>query len=178
MNSHLSDLTLNEWLIFFIYDSYKTNIEKINNTNIKILRAITFEEESYEINNQSLEYLTSGGKIEELYISEERHKLDSLPIPHLSNLRFLFICNDRNVKIDDNDLYYLPNLELIQLSHNNKITNTGLQYCKKLKFVILHSNKYIYPYSGPTIFVSDNIPIDDIEKSLLDEYYKLYNYRF
>lgn len=120
---------------------YKMYIEILYNfQDLSLLRAINISENSINLTNQALEHLCSGRNVEELKISEERHFLTTLPIAYLTKLKILFICNDRNVIIDDDALKFLPNLITLALSWNNLITNTGLKSLKHLIGAALYNN--------------------------------------
>jgi len=148
------------------------NFMKLAVKNQKTLKSLVLDEGTINISNQILEWLASSGKLEELSLYDEQITITFIPSFYLQNLKRLFICQDQLVKITDDDLKFMVNLIDITLSHNNEITNIGLEYCKKLKYVFLFENKKITKNKRYIIFVSDNHYIDDIPDNILDYYYK------
>src|SRR5437867_6586072 len=71
--SNLGDLNPRDALNLYQYMSYRTFLEKTVYLDLTLLRSITIGEESIQLINQMLEYLCSGGNVEELKIAEERH---------------------------------------------------------------------------------------------------------
>lgn len=142
--SNLLNLQEDEAIFLDENTSYQMYIEILYQfPDLSRLRAINISENSINLTNQALEYLCSGRNLEELKISEEQHYLTSLPIAYLSKLKILFICNDRNVIIDDEALKFLPNLITLALSWNNQITNNGLMHLKHLIGAALYNNKNV-----------------------------------
>ena len=139
-SSILKDSTRDQVIYSPGYESFETFIKDIASIDLSRIRSIIFDEEGIQLTNQMLEYLCSGDNIEEIFISEERHTLTALPVYHLSKLRSLFICGDRNVSVTDDDLCLMFNLEIIGLSHNNQITNRGLKCLPKLISASLFNN--------------------------------------
>ncbi len=141
--SNLEDIRIDEMIYLDLFSSFQTFIQQLTDKPLAKIRSIIFEEESIQLTNQILEYLCSAGNVEEIKIAEERHTLTGLPVVHLTKLRSLFICGDKNVSINDDDLRSMPNLELMGLSDNDQITNSGLRCLPKLLSASLFSNTHI-----------------------------------
>jgi hypothetical protein len=141
--SNLSDIKPNQVIYGLSYESMGNFFKRFRDIDLKHIRSINILEESFQLNNQIMEYLCSTGNIEEIKIPEERHSLSRLPVYHLKKLRNLFLCEDRNVSINDDDLCITNQLQLLGLSHNNEITNRGISCLHKLITAGLYGNRLI-----------------------------------
>lgn len=148
---HIKRLSEDEVLFFYGGMSFITAVNLISDTDLNNIKSLIIQEESLELNNQSFEYLCSAGKLQEIFLAEERHTITSLPIPHLRNLRYLFICGDKHVKITDDDLLRLISLEVLILSHNDYITIRGIVNHPALQRVILYTNTKITDFDKEII---------------------------
>ena len=171
--SNLANLQEEEAIFLDGNTTYRMYIEYLHQyPDLTTLRALNISENSINLTNQSLEYLCSGRNLEELKISEERHCLTSLPFPYLSKLKILFLCNDRDIKIDDKDLRLMPNLLTLALSWNNTITNQGLRSLRKLIGVALYGNDHVsfgeLEQSNPNLsfVISSAVNYEDIPANL------------
>ncbi|CAK7994592.1 Hypothetical protein POVR1_LOCUS116 [uncultured virus] len=171
--SNLANLREEEAIFLDENTSYQMYIEIVMKfPDLQALRALNVSENSINLTNQALEYLLSGQNLEELKISEERHCITSLPFPYLSKLKILFICNDRNITINDEDLKFLPNLLTLALSWNNTITNNGLRHLKRLIGAALYGNDKVdfegLRVSNPQLrfVISSMVEYDDVPANL------------
>jgi len=143
--SEIGIIDPNEKLVFNFYETYKMSVDRISRLDLSKIRHLFCAEEcGYHVDNTFMEYLCGFRKIEEIIIPDEYHLITRLPSPYLINLRRLFICNDRNVSISDADLkLFGKNLEILELSHNNTISDAGLKNVAGIRILKLWNNKQI-----------------------------------
>ena len=140
----LQGINPEERITFPLWESFQSAITRISQTDFRQIRSLVFDEDAgFHPTNQSMEYFCGYQQIEEIWLSDEDHTVTKLPVWYLLNLKVLFICDDKHVVITDDDLAYLPNLEHLELSHNNQITNKGISYLKNLRALTLYSNTHV-----------------------------------
>jgi predicted DNA-binding protein YlxM (UPF0122 family) len=71
--SNLKDIKINEILYMDMYTSLEKLLDQISGGPLSEIKSIIFEEESVKLTDQMLEYLCSGGNVEEIKVKKFIH---------------------------------------------------------------------------------------------------------